>query len=185
MDETGTDDLIARIRSGEIDRYAELVRRHQQDVRRVVGALLRDLRSTEDLVQQTFVDAYRHLDRFRPGADFAAWLKGIARNLARMEIRARTREGRRLDAYQALLEIRWREEDRAHRRETAVGDALRECREAVGGDAALALSMRYVQGRPFGEISDRLGRSVQAVQQLLFRVRLSLRECVRRRLLEP
>lgn len=184
MDEPGTDDLIARIRAGEIERYADLVRRHQQDVRRVVGALLRDLRSTEDLVQQTFVNAYQHLDRFQPGADFAVWIKTIARNLARMELRTRSREGRRLDAYQALLEDRWREEAEAHRRESAVGDALRACRETVGGDAARALSLRYEQGRPFGEISARLGRSVKAVQQLLFRVRLLLRDCIQKRLSE-
>lgn len=182
MDEPGTDDLIARIRAGEIERYADLVRRHQQDVRRVVSALLRDLRSTEDLVQQTFVNAYEHLDRFRPGADFAVWIKTIARNLARMELRSRSREGRRLDAYQALLEGRWREDAEAHRRESAVGDALRACRENVGGDAARVLSMRYEQGRPFDEISARIGRSVEAVRQLLFRVRLSLRDCIQKRL---
>lgn len=185
MSEPGTDELIARIRGGEIERYADLVRRHQQDVRRVVGALLRDLRSTEDLVQQTFVNAYQHLDRFRPGADFAVWIKTIARNLARMELRSRSREGRRLDAYQALLESRWREEAEAQRRENAVGDALRACRETVGGDAALALSMRYEQGRPVGEISARLGRSIEAVRQILFRVRLSLRDCIQKRLSEP
>jgi len=184
MDEPGTDDLIARVRAGEIERFADLIRRHQHDVRLVVGALLRDLRSTEDLVQQAFVNAYQHLDRFRPGADFAAWIKTIARNLARMELRARSREGRRLAAYQALLESRWRDEAEAQRQESAVGDALRACRETIGGDADLALSMRYEQGRPFGEISARLGRSVEAVRQLLFRVRLSLRDCVQKRLSE-
>ncbi len=184
MDEPGIDDLIARIRAGEIERYADLVRRHQQDVRHVVGALLRDLRSTEDLVQQTFVNAYEHLDRFRRGADFAVWIKAIARNLARMELRSRTREGRRLDGYQALLEGRWREEAQAHRRESAIGDALRACRETVAGDAARVLSMRYEQGRPFEEISSSVGRSVEAVRQLLFRVRLSLRDCIQKRLSE-
>jgi RNA polymerase sigma-70 factor (ECF subfamily) len=184
MDELGTDGLIARIRAGETERYAELVRRHQQDVRRVVGALLHDLRSTEDLVQQAFVNAYQHLDRFRPGADFAVWIKAIARNLARMELRTRSREGRRLDAYQALLERRWRDETEAHRRENAVGDALRACREAVAGDGAKALRLRYEEGRPFPEISARLGRSVEAVRQLLSRVRVSLRDCIQKRLAE-
>jgi len=184
MQEMTTDGLVARIRAGETALYAELVRRHQADVRKVVGALLRDLRSTEDLVQQAFVNAYQHLDRFREGADFAVWIKAIARNLARMELRTRSREGRRLDVYGELLERRWRDEDRAHRRENETGDALRRCKEALGGDGARALSMRYEQGRPFGEISSELGRSVEAVRQLLSRVRVSLRDCIRKRLAE-
>jgi RNA polymerase sigma-70 factor (ECF subfamily) len=182
MDDLATDDLVERIRAGETALYAVLVRRHQQDARRVVGALLRDLRSTEDLVQQAFVNAYEHLDRFRKGADFAVWIKAIARNLARMELRTRSREGRRRDVYQELLERRWRDEDEARRREDATGDALRRCRQEVGGDAARALSMRYEQGRPFPEISSALGRSVEAVRQLLSRVRISLRDCIQKRL---
>ena len=182
MDELDTDALVARIRAGETALYAELVRRHQQDVRRVLAALLHDLRSTEDLVQQAFVNAYAHLDRFRKGADFAVWIRAIARNLARMELRARSREGRRLDAYQELIESRWRDEAEAGRRESAVGDALRHCREHVDGDAARALSLRYEQGRPFGEISAEIGRSVEATRQLLSRVRLSLRDCIQKRL---
>lgn len=184
MDELGTDDLIARIRAGDIERYADLVRRYQQDVRRVVGALLGDLRFTEDLVQQTFVNAYEHLDRFRPEADFAVWIKAIARNLARMELRRRSRQDRRLAAYQALLEGRWRQEAEAHRRESAVRDALRRCRQTVGGDAARVLAMRYEEGRSFDEISTGLGRSVEAVRQLLYRVRLLLRDCIQKSLSE-
>ncbi len=182
MEHLDTDALVARIRAGETELFAELVRRHQQDARVVVAALLRDLRSTEDLVQQAFVNAYLHLDRFRKGGDFAHWIKAIARNLARMELRTKSREGRRLDGYQALLESRWRDETEAGRREDAVGDALRLCRKDVGGDAARALSMRYEQNRPFGEISAELGRSVEATRQLLTRVRLSLRDCIQKRL---
>ena len=66
MNVTDIERIIARVLSGELDAYAELVEAHQQDVWRVVAAMLLDTQKTEDLVQQTFVNAYRarSFDRF-------------------------------------------------------------------------------------------------------------------------
>jgi RNA polymerase sigma-70 factor, ECF subfamily len=172
-----TDVLISRILKGEMDLYAELVRRHQSEVWRAVAFMLRDPRTTEDLVQQAFVNAFQHLDRFRRGSDFGIWLKAIARNLARQELRTRSREDRRMEAYQELLENR-----RIEERETAVGDALRLCREKLPGRGAEALSMRYERGLGFEEIASALGATVNATRQLLSRVRIALRDCIEKRL---
>ncbi len=84
--------LIARARRGDGHAYGELVRRHQRIAERVAfmaGATTAEL---EDVVQESFVKAYRSLARFRPGAEFRPWLLAIVANEAR---NARRAAGRR------------------------------------------------------------------------------------------
>ncbi|HYE97862.1 MAG TPA: sigma-70 family RNA polymerase sigma factor [Planctomycetota bacterium] len=181
MDAAEIDRLIARVRAGEVPVYAEIVRACQADVWRVVVGMLRDGRAAEDLVQQAFVNAYEHLDRYRPGADFGAWIKAIARNLVRLELRSRAREDRRLAAYHDLVEARL-DDPAAEARDAEMGEALRRCRELVPPPAAEALSLRYDQGRDFEDVARSLGRTVEATRQLLARVRAALRDCIQKRL---
>ena len=121
--------------------------------------------------------ALQHLDRFRAGGDFGVWIKAIARNLAKQELRTRSREDRRMEVYQGLLENRRTEE-----RETAVAEALRLCREKLPERGAEALTMRYERALSFEEIADALGATVNATRQLLSRVRVALRDCIEKRL---
>ena len=62
--------------------YEILIRRHNQRLYRTIRAILRDDRDVEDVMQQAYVDAYRHLDQFRGTAKFSTWLTRIAVNRA-------------------------------------------------------------------------------------------------------
>src|SRR5262245_38577657 len=86
----GDGELVGRVLSGEKDAFAELVRRHQRDVYRVLASLLHDGFATENLVQQTFINAFERLHQFRRDGDFLQWVKGIARNLAYDDLRRST-----------------------------------------------------------------------------------------------
>ena len=81
---TGQDDaeVLARVRGGDRDAYAELVRRHAPVAVRT-AALLGAGGDAEDVVQEAFVKAYGALDRFRPGAPFRPWLLRIVANETR------------------------------------------------------------------------------------------------------
>jgi len=177
-----TDAIVREVLAGQTEAYAGIVRLHQRDVWRVAAALLHDAQRTEDLVQQVFVDAYLALDRYVPGRDFGAWIKSIARNLVREDLRARSRETRRMGAYRDHLEARLRDDAAAERYEERLAEAHARCRERMAEPAARALDLRYAQSRSFEEIAVELGRSVEAVRQMLFRVRLSLRECIEKRM---
>ena len=65
------EDIVERVRSGDIALYEILVRRHNQRLYRTIRAILRDDRDVEDVMQQAYVDAYTHLDQFRGTARFA------------------------------------------------------------------------------------------------------------------
>jgi RNA polymerase sigma-70 factor (ECF subfamily) len=85
--------LLARARRGDVGAFEEVVKRHQ---RRVYGVALRIVRShalADDVAQEAFLRAWRHLDRFDTGRPFAPWVCRIAANLALNHVRSpRARE---------------------------------------------------------------------------------------------
>jgi len=84
-------DLIARVLVDD-DQHAfgELVRRHQSSVRGLLRQLARaDLALADDLAQETFLRAYKHIRSFRGEARFSTWLYRIAYNCFREEARRR------------------------------------------------------------------------------------------------
>ena len=72
-------EILARVRGGDPDAYAELVHRHAQVAVRT-ASLLGAGSDAEDVVQEAFVKAYGGLSRFRDGAAFRPWLLRIVAN---------------------------------------------------------------------------------------------------------
>jgi len=84
-------DLITRVLVDD-DQHAfgELVRRHQSAVRGLLRQLTRtDVALADDLAQETFLRAYKHIRSFRGEARFSTWLYRIAYNCFREEARRR------------------------------------------------------------------------------------------------
>ena len=75
-------EVLARVRAGDRDAYAELVRRHAPTAVRT-AALLGAGAEAEDVVQEAFVKAYAGLGRFRTGSAFRPWLLQIVANETR------------------------------------------------------------------------------------------------------
>lgn len=98
--------ILARVRDGDTDAYAELVRAHAPVAVRT-AALLGAGPDAEDVAQEAFVKAYAALDRFREGAPFRPWLLRIVanetRNLHRSAGRRAAREQRAWAAAEPLL----------------------------------------------------------------------------------
>ena len=79
--------MIDRAKQGDVDAYAELVRRYQRDARRAAAAI-GGAGLADDAAQEAFVRAYGFLHRFRPGAPFRPWLLAIVANVARNQRRS-------------------------------------------------------------------------------------------------
>ena len=77
------DELVELARGGDRAAFGELVERHQQAVFRTALAALRSRQEAEEVVQDTMVGAFHHLDRFRGASSFRTWLLAIAWNRAR------------------------------------------------------------------------------------------------------
>jgi len=174
------DDALARVRRGDTAAYGDVVRAYQHEIWRVAAFALRDRAGTEDLVQQTFVEAYARLDRFESGRDFGAWLRGIARNLVRQELRRRARDNRRLLGYSSHLDALGDAD--ADVREDALRRALADCAAALPEAAQRALELRYRDALDFTAVAKAVGRTVAGARQLLQRARNDLRHCIQEKL---
>jgi len=83
--------LVARFLAGEKRAFSVLVERYQTRLLNFIYRTTGDRERAEDLVQETFIRVYRHLHRFDQTKKFSTWAYTIASNLAKNELRNRSR----------------------------------------------------------------------------------------------
>ncbi|HAT10943.1 MAG TPA: hypothetical protein DCS97_10200 [Planctomycetes bacterium] len=138
-------------------------------------ALTGDAHLADDLLQECFLIVRRRAAEFRPDGDFAAWCRGICRNLAREAARARRRGplGLPEDVVELLAEEAPPPSDA-----DAQLVAVRSCLQRLAPRARELLALRHVDGLPPRDIAARVGWSVNAVSVAVTRALASLRGCV-------
>lgn len=72
--------IVARVTSGDSAAYAELMARYEQKLLRYVTYLLHDEAAAADVVQETFIKAYRNLKSYKSVYKFSSWIYRIAHN---------------------------------------------------------------------------------------------------------
>jgi RNA polymerase sigma-70 factor, ECF subfamily len=85
------DEIIEGIKTGKTALYELIMRRYNQRLYRVTRSILRNDGEVEDVIQETYVRAYQHLDQFAGSAPFSTWLTRIAVNEALRRLRLRGR----------------------------------------------------------------------------------------------
>src|SRR5436309_11938639 len=80
---------VARARDGDQDAFRVLVDRHSRNIYRLAFRMTGRAEDAEDVVQETFVRAYRQLGRFEARSNFATWLYRIGFNCSIDYMRAR------------------------------------------------------------------------------------------------
>ncbi|HNP37257.1 MAG TPA: RNA polymerase sigma factor [Woeseiaceae bacterium] len=83
----GDEDIIIRIKGGEIDAYEGIMRHHNQRLFRIARSIVTDDAEAMDVVQETFIVAFERLAELKEPAALPAWLGRIARNSALMRLR--------------------------------------------------------------------------------------------------
>ena len=152
------------------DALDELYRGHAAEVYRYAYAVLGNAADAEDVTQTTFVNALRALERGDGPRKPSNWLITIAHNIVRQrfrQLRARPAEVE-LDREVPSAELA---DD-----ETPSIEELVRALQRIPPTQREALVMRELEGRPYKEIAEILGRSVGALETLLFRARRSLAE---------
>src|SRR5262245_39835471 len=83
--------LIESHLQGDPQAFGLIVARYQVRLLNFVYRMIGDRERAEDLVQEAFLRVYRHLDRFDRARKFSTWIYTIASNLAKNELRNRSR----------------------------------------------------------------------------------------------
>ncbi|MGV3620379.1 MAG: RNA polymerase sigma factor [Archangium sp.] len=180
-------ELVARAAGGESTAFELLVERHRG---RIYGLALRMLNSEDDaaeVLQETFISAYRNLANFRGEAQFGSWVLRIAANHALMRLRHRKVVGQ---VEKPLDEPEFNERgslldevaDFGNVEEEAINHELRDAIEAaasrLGDDYREVFVLRDLEGMSYEEIAELTGITVPAVKSRLHRARLSLRSAI-------
>lgn len=84
-------EIVARIRAGERELFGELVARHERMVFALASRMTGDRDEAQDVMQTSFLSAYRQIGEFRGDASFKTWIYGIALNECRMVHRRASR----------------------------------------------------------------------------------------------
>src|SRR5512137_166774 len=87
--------VVARVKAGDHDAFRHLVERHSRSVFRLAYRLTGHEQDAEDVVQETFLRAFREIRRFEARSSFATWLYRITVNCAHDLLRQRPRQGAR------------------------------------------------------------------------------------------
>ena len=101
--------VVSAFLTGEERAFQELVDRYQTRLLNFIYRTIGDRERAEDLVQEVFIRVYRHLHRFDRSKKFSTWIYTIASNLAKNELRNRSRNP--LVLFQAIRK-NWQDDDR-------------------------------------------------------------------------
>src|SRR5215468_1095257 len=81
--------LVAKAREGDVQAFGELVRKYEGKIFRLAQHITQNREDAEDVLQETFLKAYEHLDQFQGQSKFYTWIVRIAVNQALMKLRKR------------------------------------------------------------------------------------------------
>jgi RNA polymerase sigma-70 factor (ECF subfamily) len=173
-------ELLRRARSGDLDAFADIVRLYEQRLRIVVSRLLDDARDVEEAVQDSFVQAWRHLDRYRGDAAIFTWLYRIGVNEALARRRRKVVPTIDLDspAAAAVAENRREVQPEQSAEASDLRTRLIDCLRALPFEYREAVVLRDVAGLTNEEVATALGITVPAAKSRIHRGRLQLRDLV-------
>jgi len=176
LDNRSAEELAAAASGGSSDCFDTLVERLGPRLLRYLRRKVGDVHTAEDLVQETFLKAYRNLGRYDPSRSFSAWLFTIAARLAISHARSR-RPAAALGKYDPVDTGRFDPAETVARAEQHRGLWARASR-VLGGDQYSALWLRYAEEMSVREIAGVMGKTRSGVKVLLHRARHSLMEVV-------
>jgi RNA polymerase sigma-70 factor (ECF subfamily) len=182
--ESGEQELIRRVRTGEHELFYQLVQPYERRVYSAAFAILRNQADAEDVAQEAILKAFKHIRQFRAEARFSTWLIQITVNEARMRLRkdhARIMESM-VDQedeeghYTPRDFADWREIPSETLERSEIRESLTRALASLNEKYQEVFVLRDVQQLSIAETAKSLGISAAAVKTRLLRARLMLRD---------
>jgi RNA polymerase sigma-70 factor, ECF subfamily len=175
----GAEDLIARARAGDQEAFRLLFVRFSRPVFQFIYQLVSQRDLADELTQETFVRAYRHLKQLRDDSRFSTWLFGIGHNVAREFLRSKQREIHSLSE-----EINQAEDTRSISPvdgvlEKELNLAIEKALQELDEERRAIFVLKVFQQRSYQEIVEITGFSLAKIKTELHRARLRLRQRLR------
>jgi RNA polymerase sigma-70 factor (ECF subfamily) len=167
---------VALARGGDTEAFRSLVERHSRAVYRLAHRMTGNASDAEDVVQETFLKAYKQLGRFESRANFSTWLHRIAVNCSIDLIRSRPHREAGHDSAD-LEEMGGAEADHESAQRTPerlmlsteVQDRINRAMSTLSHRERAAFVLRHFEGNSIEDISRSLGLKTNATKHSIFR----------------
>ncbi len=174
--------LIEGFRRGDYDSFEKIVGAHERKIYNLALRMLGNPDDAKDILQDTFMKVYDHLDKFRGDAKLSTWIYRIAMNEALMKIRREKGKMVSIDTFRvsegetrALDIVDWAERPLDKLLTKELGEEMDAAVGKLPEEYRAVFLLRDVEGLSNAEIAKVLEISVPAVKSRLHRARLFLR----------
>jgi RNA polymerase sigma-70 factor (ECF subfamily) len=179
--------VVMRHLAGDPQAFGTLVDRYQTRLLNFVNRTIGDRERAEDLVQEVFIRVFRHLHRFDQTKKFSTWIYTIASNLAKNELRNRSRNP--LVLFQTIKK-NWEADHRPLQfedttarpddlyRKRFLKDAVDRCVQRLPEHHREVFLLRELEGKSYQEIAEITGCNLGTVKSRLNRARNSFAQLI-------
>lgn len=171
-------ELVKRVQQGDKAAFDILVQKYQQKVVNLISRFVSDQSECYDVAQETFIKAYRALDKFRGDSQFYTWLYRIAANTAKNHLASRSRKSPKYavdvdDAEHYSGESGLK--DNATPENLLLTEEIKRtvyaAIEKLPEDLKSAITLRELEGLSYEEIADVMDCPIGTVRSRIFRAR--------------
>lgn len=171
--------LVERVQAGQRQAFDLLVAKYQRRLMRLVSRIVHDPAEAEDVVQETFIKAYRAIRHFRGDSAFYTWLYRIGINTAKNFLASQSRrtptstesdaeQAESFDSGEQLRDINTPESVLASQQ---IARTVNAAMDALPLDLRTAIVLREIEGLSYEEIADIMACPIGTVRSRIFRAR--------------
>ncbi len=177
-------ELIAQARAGNARAFSTLISKYERKIFRLAQHITQNREDAEDVLQETFLKAYEHLDQFQGNSKFYTWVVRIAVNQALMKLRKRKTDktvsiDEGIDTGEDIVvrEIAaWEDDPERQYSRDEINDILKEAVDSLAPPYRTVFMLRDMEELSTEETAEALDLSIPAVKSRLLRARLQLRD---------
>ena len=176
--------LVEKAQKGDKKAFGMLVEKYQRRLNRLLSRMVRDQSEIEDIVQDSFIKAYRAINNFRGDSAFYTWLYRIGINTAKNHL---VKLGKRpkamndveiedIENFEDAQDLRNLETPESSMMSSQIVTAVNQTIEALPDELKQAISLREMDGLSYEEIADLMDCPIGTVRSRIFRAREAIAE---------
>ena len=176
--------LVEKAQKGDKKAFGMLVEKYQRRLNRLLSRMVRDQSEIEDIVQDSFIKAYRAINNFRGDSAFYTWLYRIGINTAKNHL---VKLGKRpkamndveiedIENFEDAQDLRNLETPESSMMSSQIVTAVNQTIEALPDELKQAISLREMDGLSYEEIADLMNCPIGTVRSRIFRAREAIAE---------
>jgi len=174
-------DIIERSKKGNRQAQYQLYKLYSRAMFNICYRMMNDTSDAEDILQESFTEAFRRLDSFRHESTFGAWLKMIVINKCINEIKRKKAQLEFFDDMSPFEE----EEDISDQQETGLSpDKIKKAMEQLPKGSRMIFSLYLLEGYDHQEISEILNISESNSKTQYMRAKQRIKEILKNQLYE-